>query len=72
MQRKERPVVGRKQTKGNSFKQQLIDRAHRLKAEAMVLPPGDMRDAKLRMVRELDITAHMDEWLTSPGLRAPQ
>ena len=37
-----------------------------------MLPPGDQKDAKLRSIRELDITAHMEEWLTSPGLRAPR
>lgn len=63
--------MGRKRSVPHSFEQQLADRAEFLKAQAAELPPGDQRDAKLRLVRELDITLHMNEWLSSPGLRAP-
>ncbi len=64
--------MARKRSTPHSFKETLTERAKKLKAEAAELPPGAERDAKMRLVRELDTTAHMDEWLTSPGLRAPR
>jgi hypothetical protein len=42
-----------------------------LKDQAERLPPGSEREALLRRARIMDISAHMNEWLSSPGLKAP-
>jgi hypothetical protein len=33
--------------------------------------PGQERDDLLRKAREAETAAHMDEWLSSPGLKTP-
>jgi hypothetical protein len=53
----------------------LIDRlmleADRLMHEAHKLPHGPLRDAMIRKARQNETAAHIDQWLSSPGLRAP-
>ena len=49
----------------------LLD-AVRLKDEANELPPGPLRDARIRKARQAVIASHVNEWLSSPGLQAPQ
>lgn len=53
----------------------LIDRlmleANRLKHEAHKLPHGPLRDAMMRKARQHETAAHIDQWLSSPGLQAP-
>lgn len=39
--------------------------------EAQALPPGKERDALLKKARQLDTASHINEWLSSPGLRPP-
>jgi hypothetical protein len=46
--------------------------AMRLKDEANELPPGPLRDARIRKARQAATACHVDEWLSSPGLQAPQ
>jgi hypothetical protein len=36
------------------------------------LPYCPQRDALLRKLRQLKTASHMNEWLTSPGLRPPE
>jgi hypothetical protein len=50
----------------------------RLSAEKMRLEiqlgqvgPGMVRDKLIGKLRQLDTAAHINEWLASPGLRAP-
>ena len=58
----------------NRPKAPLQDRleAMRLKDEANELPPGPLRDARIRKARQAATACHVDEWLSSPGLQAPQ
>ena len=53
----------------------LIDRlmleANRLKDEAHKLPYGPLRDVMIRKARQNETAAHIDQWLSSPGLQAP-
>jgi hypothetical protein len=37
-----------------------------------LLPPGAARDEMIRRARQAEIASHLDEWLTSPGLRPPE
>jgi hypothetical protein len=42
-----------------------------LEDRAWRLPPGPERDALLRRSRQMNIADHVNEWLSSAGLRAP-
>jgi hypothetical protein len=63
-------------TQRNQPKAPLQDRlmleAVRLKDEANDLPAGSLRDARIRKARQAATACHVDEWLSSPGLQAPQ
>jgi hypothetical protein len=50
----------------------LSEEAKRLRAEAKLLPPGAAREEMIRRARQAEIAAHLDEWLTSPGLQPPE
>ena len=50
----------------------LVLEAMRLKDEANELPPGPLRDARIRKAPQAVTASHMNEWLWSPGLQAPQ
>jgi hypothetical protein len=52
--------------------QRLEEQAKRLRKEAQGTPPGVERDKLIRLARQAETAAHMDEWLSSPGLRAPR
>jgi hypothetical protein len=62
-------------TRTRLTKPTLIDRlmldANRLKDEAHKLPHGPLRDAMIRKARQSETAAHIDQWLSSPGLQAP-
>jgi hypothetical protein len=55
-----------------SFPDRLTNEADRLRKEADALTPGPDRDELLKKARQADVAAHMDEWLSSPGLRPPE
>ena len=59
-----------KQTR--SLEERLSEEAKRLRAEAKLLPPGVARDEMIRKARRAETASHMNEWLTSPGLRSPE
>ena len=54
-----------------SFPDRLANEAKRLREEAEASTHGPERDALLKRARQADIASHMDEWLSSPGLRPP-
>ncbi|WP_213741662.1 hypothetical protein [Bradyrhizobium sp. dw_411] len=54
------------------FIDHLAKQKQRLEAEAAQAPPGPVRDSVLKRLRQLDIAAHLNEWLSSPGLRTPR
>jgi hypothetical protein len=62
-------------TNSKQTKLSLIDRlmleANRLKDEAHKLPYGPLRHAMIRKARQTETAAHIDQWLSSPGLQAP-
>ena len=55
-----------------SFPDRLVQEADRLRAEAEKLPRGYERDMLLKKARQTETAAHVNEWLTSPGLAAPK
>ena len=54
-----------------SLEERLSEEAKRLRAEAKMLPPGVVRDEMIRKARQAEMASHLNEWLTSPGLRPP-
>jgi hypothetical protein len=50
----------------------LVLEAMRLKDEPNELPPGSLRDARIRKARQAVTASHVNEWLSSPGLQAPR
>jgi hypothetical protein len=55
-----------------SLEERLSEEAKRLRAEAKLLPPGERRDEMIRKARQTETASHLNEWLTSPGLRSPE
>ncbi len=60
----------RKQVKGTT--ERLLESAAEAREQAARLPPGRLQRELLRKAREAETTAHLNDWLTSPGLRAPK
>jgi hypothetical protein len=42
-----------------------------LEAQIAKLKPGPQMDAVRKKIRQLETAAHMNEWLSSPGLQPP-
>jgi hypothetical protein len=55
-----------------SLEQRLRVEAKRLREQAKTLPHGALREQLLRKARQAETGSHISEWLSSPGLRAPQ
>jgi hypothetical protein len=56
-----------------SLEERIAERANDIKARAEALPPDSKERALLeRKARQADTFAHMQDWLTSPGLRPPE
>ena len=49
--------------------ERLAKQARRLREEARSLPSGPARTAIERRARQADAAAHLNQWLTSPGLQ---
>jgi hypothetical protein len=60
--------AGIKQSTPLNSMAQLAEEARR---RARLLPPGKEREDLLRLARQSETTSHIEEWLKSPGLRAP-
>jgi hypothetical protein len=55
-----------------SLETRLSEEAKRLREEAKLLPPGTEREELIRKARHAETASHINEWLTSPGLRPPE
>lgn len=53
------------------LEERLTQEASELRRRARNLPPCREREALLRKARHDETTAHLTEWLMSPGPRAP-
>jgi hypothetical protein len=49
----------------------LAEEAKRLREEAKLLAPGALREELIRKARRAETASHLNEWLTSPGLKQP-
>jgi hypothetical protein len=54
-----------------TFPDRLAKEAKRLREEAETKTPGPERDGLLRKARQADTAAHIDQWVSSSGLRSP-
>ena len=55
-----------------TFKERLKEQSATFRAEAYKIPHGTARELLLRKARRTETAAHMDEWLSSPGLQSPK
>jgi hypothetical protein len=55
-----------------TFRERLAAEAIRLKEQARKLPPCSEREELLRRARQTETAAHIDQWLSSPGLQPPK
>jgi len=55
-----------------TFEERLAEEARRLKEQAKKAAAGREREALLRKARQADTAAHINEWITSPGLVPPK
>jgi hypothetical protein len=55
-----------------SFDQRLAQEALRIQAQVKSLPHGKERELLVRKARQLETASHVNEWLSSPGLKAPR
>jgi hypothetical protein len=53
------------------FDERLQKAADAARQTARLLPPGSERDMLLKKARQTETAAHINAWLTSPGLRSP-
>jgi hypothetical protein len=54
-----------------SLQDRQMSEAMRLRDEANKLPPGPLRDARIRKARQAVTASRVYEWLSSPCLQAP-
>jgi hypothetical protein len=54
-----------------SFDQRLAQEALRIQEQVKSMPPGRDRELLVRKARQLKTALHVNEWLSSPGLKTP-
>lgn len=70
---KERAVLKRRRfIQANTLEDRCAKEAQRLRQFAKLLQPGPEREAAIRKARQMDIVAHISDWLRSPGLQPPK
>ncbi len=55
-----------------SLQDRLTAFAADVRNQASALPPGPKKDDLLRRARIAETTAHLDDWVNSPGLQPPK
>ena len=55
-----------------SFEGRLMNAARKARDAASRLPPGKEREALLRIARQSEMAANINNWIASPGLKAPE
>ena len=61
----------RLRSKPHSFANQIAAEKARCIEQLLTTPYGPKRDALVKKIRQLETASHMNEWLQSPGLKAP-
>jgi hypothetical protein len=55
-----------------TFPDRLAKAAERFREDAESKPPGQERDDLLRKASQAETAAHIDRWISSPGLKSPE
>jgi hypothetical protein len=55
-----------------SLRDRLVEHAKLARQQAKKLPPGKERENLLRRARQSETASRIDEWLSSPCVRAPR
>ena len=55
-----------------TFPDRMAKEAERFRQEAETKPPGQQRDDLLRKASQAETAAHIDRWISSPGLKPPE
>jgi len=58
-------------SKSPPLHERLADEKKRTEVAIAHLGPGSIRNKLLQKLRQLEIAVQMNQWLSSPGLRAP-
>jgi hypothetical protein len=61
----------RRRAVSHTFDENLAAEKARLEERLANAPHGPERNALLKKISQLDTASHLNEWLTSPGLRPP-
>jgi hypothetical protein len=56
----------------HTFEDRIAAEKARLEAQSARLKPGPQKDGLLKKIEQLETAAHINEWLTSPGLQPPK
>jgi hypothetical protein len=56
----------------HSFDERLAAEKKQLEEQAVLLPPGAVKDVVLRKIGQLNAAIHVNELLKSPGSRSPE
>jgi hypothetical protein len=56
----------------NAYQLQLLMEAAELRMEAEKMPRGRARNALLQRINRLELSATVEGWVNSPGLRCPE
>jgi hypothetical protein len=62
----------RRRSPEHTFEENIAAEKARLEAQVAKLKAGPPRDVLLKKLRQLETASHINEWLTSPGLRPPE
>jgi hypothetical protein len=62
----------RRRSVPHTFESQIAAEKAKVEALAANTPRGPEQDALLKKIRQLDTASHLNEWLSSAGLRTPE
>jgi hypothetical protein len=57
--------------KSPTLYERILEEKKRLELQLELLGPGSVRNKLTEKVRQLDVASDLNEWLSSPGLHAP-
>lgn len=61
----------RRRSVSHTFEDRIAAEKARLEVQAAKLKPGPEKDGLLKKISQLETASHMNEWLSSFGLKAP-
>jgi hypothetical protein len=62
----------RRRSATHTFEDRIAAEKARLEAQVADLQYGPEKDELLRKIRQLETAAHINEWVSSPGLQPPK